>query len=82
MKYKPLANDMIQVKWRDAATLPRWVEQKDRADAGVVEVLTVGIFVERKKGAIKVALSLNSEGQHGDIISIPYSQVLEVHKLK
>lgn len=73
---------MIQVKWNDAATLPHWIDSTERKDASTVDVMTVGIFVERKRGMIKVALNLNSEGQHGDIIAIPYSQVIEINKLK
>lgn len=80
-KYKPKKNDMIMVKWRDAATTARWVEQGEQAEATTISCMTVGIFVERKRGDIKIALSYSEVGHYGDILAIPFSQVTEIYKL-
>lgn len=81
MKYKPKKNDMVLVKWKDASTVARWVEDMDVEDTAAAKCMSVGIFVERKKGDIKIALSLNEAGHYGDVLSIPASQVVEIFKL-
>lgn len=80
-KYKPKKNDMVLVKWKDASTVASWVENMETADTAAAKCMSVGIFVERKKGDIKIALSLNEVGHYGDVLSIPASQVLEIFKL-
>ena len=80
-KYKPQKNDMVLVKWRDAATTARWVDPAEHADASTVSCMSVGLFVERKRGDLKIALSLSESGDYGDILAIPFSQVTEIFKL-
>ena len=80
-KYKPKKNDMVLIKWKDAATTARWVDPAEHADASTVSCMSVGIFVERRRGDIKVALSYSESGDYGDILAIPFSQVTEIYKL-
>lgn len=80
-RYKPVKKDMIMVKWRDAATLAQWVDGDSHEEARTMECVTVGLFVQRKNGDLKVALNMTEDGQFGDIIAIPYSQVTELYKL-
>lgn len=82
MKYRPKKNDMVLVKWKDAATLAKWVDTDSHAEARTMQCITVGLFVEKKRGDLKVALSMTEDGQYGDILSIPNSQVSEIYKLK
>ncbi len=80
-KYRPKKNDMVLVRWKDASTLAVWVENMATTDTASAKCMSVGIFVERKKGDIKIALSLNEAGHYGDVLSIPASQVIEIYKL-
>ena len=86
-KYKPKQNDLILVRWQDAQTHARWINQesvnKEQADEfGCAECETAGFFVGNTRGSFKIALTRSQDDdEYGDVFAIPSKQITEIHEL-
>lgn len=83
-KYRPKKKDIILVEWKDAATHAEWIDGDNGATEEVkcTDCKTAGFFVGNKGGGFKVALSLSSDNDYGDILVIPSKQITAIYKLR
>ena len=68
-KFPPL----VEVIWYDICSAARWRE--DDEPLGLAQCVTMGYLLERGKKVVRIASSLNSGGQNGDVTTIPRSCV-------
>ena len=75
-------NDIIHVRWHDAAGFRVWVNSGELEKLKPNEVQTVGFFHGKDKDAFRLMGTFDNQGNIHDTNCIPRSNIVEVQILR
>lgn len=81
-KLHTLLGDIVEVKWKDAASVDGWLHLDDMRDHGLVTVKNVGYLIDYTADHLKLASGLTETAGIAGIFMIPRVNVLKIRSFR